>query len=63
MAQQLGALAAPPRDPGSILSTHVAAHNYQSQFWGVQHPLPPSRGTRHPQAYIYMQAKPPYSIK
>ena len=38
MAQWLRALTAPPEDPGSIPSTHMAAHNcLWLQFHGIQH--------------------------
>lgn len=38
MAQQLRALAALPEDPGSVPSTHMAAHNcLKLQFQGIWH--------------------------
>ena len=39
MAQWLKALTALREDPGSVLSTYTAAHNYlKLQFQGIQHP-------------------------
>lgn len=47
MTHQLRTLADLPKDPASVPSTHMAAHNHlELQFQGIRHPILASAATR-----------------
>lgn len=59
MVQEFRILAALTQDSGSIPSTHMAVHNYNSQSQGSQCPLLASKGIR----YVVYNIKKNFKVK